>query len=873
MKSSLTTLQARPGLPGPAAPDNSSHDHPNVLPPPKPLRRILTGLAAALTVAGSAHATLIIGEEQKQPNGNDPTPIGVVSGDLLETSVASVTGEPAKISGGVGSGVRNGSYNDYSAPYINNTTTYVLDITSKPAGYDIKEIRLFSGWGTRATQAYDINYSLVGDPGTFLLLGTYTGTLPPSSDNTLMTRTYDSSAGAVPDSGVPILTGVAAIQFVIRANGNATLYHEWDVTGNATGAGTHTLTYDGNGSDSGVAPVDPNSPYADLAAVTVLGSGTLAKTGYSFSGWNTAANGTGTSYNPAATFAITADTTLYATWAAAVPGLVFGEEQYDPNGAAPAPIGVVSGDLLETSVASVTGEPASIDGGSPLPHLRNGIWGDYVAPSGSGYTTTYALDITSHPAGYNINEIHLFSNGGSRTTQAYDIKYSLIGAPSTFLLLGTYTGTLPPSGNGTLMTRTYKNGGGALLTGVAGIQFVIRANGLGTLYREWDVLGSATGGGTHTVTYSGNGSDSGVAPVDPNSPYADLATVTVMDSGTLAKTGYSFRAWNTAADGTGTSYNPAANFGITADTTLYAQWIKVVPGLVFGEEQYQSNGADPSPIGVVSGDLLETSVASVTGEPGTISGTPGPALRDGTFNSYVGYSNGYTTTYALDITSHPVGYDINEIRLFSNGGSRTTQAYDINYSLVGAPTMFLLLGTYTGTLPPSGNGTLMTRTYKNGGGGLLTGVAAIQFVIRANGNGTLYREWDVTGSATGGTGSPYDTWKTGTFANAFTDTDPTHDPDGDGMTNQQEFAFGLDPTSGTSVNPVTPLVGTQFTYTRYANSGLNYTVEYSTDLTGWAPATTLESIGDPDAKGVQTVTVTVSDTPVDGKLFVRVRAE
>ena len=110
-------------------------------------------------------------------------------------------------------------------------------------------------------------------------------------------------------------------------------------------------------------------------------------------------------------------------------------------------------------------------------------------------------------------------------------------------------------------------------------------------------------------------------------------------------------------------------------------------------------------------------MASVTGEPGTISGTPGPALRDGTFNSYVGYSNGYTTTYALDITSHPVGYDINEIRLFSNGGSRTTQAYDINYSLVGAPTMFLLLGTYTGTLPPSGNGTLMTRTYKNGGGG------------------------------------------------------------------------------------------------------------------------------------------------------------
>ena len=697
MKSSPTTIQARRHLPGTAAPANSSHDTPNVMPPPKPLRRILTGLAAALTLAGSAHATLIIGEEQKQPNANAPTPIGVVSGDLLETSVASSTGEP-----GTGDfpgvlALRDGSFNNYANANDGYTTTYVLDITSKPAGYDIKEIRLFSGWGTRATQAYDIKYSLVSDPSTFLLLGTYTGTLPPNSDNTLMTRTYDSSAGAVPDSGVPILTGVAAIQFVIRANGNATLYHEWDVTGSATGAGTHTLTYDGNGNSSGDVPADPNSPYADFAAVTVMGAGTLAKTGYLFSGWNTAANGTGTSYNPAATFHITADTTLYAQWTAC------------------------------------------------------------------------------------------------------------------------------------------------------------------------------------NLTYDGNGSDSGTAPVDPNSPYARGTTVTVMGAGTLAKTGYLFSGWNTAANGTGTSYQPAASFGIIADTTLYAQWIKEIPGLVFGEEQYQSNGAAPTPIGVVSGDLLETSVASVTGEMGTISGTPGPALRDGTFNSYVGYSNGYTTTYALDITSHPAGYDINEIRLFSNGGSRTTQAYSIKYSLVGAPGTFLDMGTYTGTLRPSGEGTLMTRTYKSGGGALLTGVAAIQFVIRANGNGTLYREWDVTGSATSAASSPYDTWKTGTFANAFTDTDPTHDPDGDGMTNQQEFAFGLDPTTGASANPVTqqldPATGI-FKYTRHADSGLTYTVEFSNDLAGWdTAATTDDGGGVVDANGVQTVTVTVSSTPLNGKLFVRVRAE
>ncbi len=60
---------------------------------------------------------------------------------------------------------------------------------------------------------------------------------------------------------------------------------------------------------------------------------------------------------------------------------------------------------------------------------------------------------------------------------------------------------------------------------------------------------------------------------------------------------------------------------------------------------------------------------------------------------------------------------------------------------------------------------------------------------------------------------------------------PTADPDGDGQNNQEEFAFGLDPTSGSSANPITqPLAGGVFKYTRTANSGLTYKVYYSTNL-------------------------------------------
>ena len=118
----------------------------------------------------------------------------------------------------------------------------------------------------------------------------------------------------------------------------------------------------------------------------------------------------------------------------------------------------------------------------------------------------------------------------------------------------------------------------------------------------------------------------------------------------------------------------------------------------------------------------------------------------------------------------------------------------------------------------------------------------------------------------------YETW---TANPAYTGVDlsnPAADADHDGLSNFMEFAFGLDPTKGASVNPCTPLHGTQFSYTRRANSGLSYTVEYSTDLSTWNPASVSESAGAADSNGVQTVTVTVSNPALNGKLFVRVKA-
>ncbi len=83
----------------------------------------------------------------------------------------------------------------------------------------------------------------------------------------------------------------------------------------ATPVVTYNVTYDGNGSTGGTVPTDAGE-YAEGASVTVAAnSGSLVRTGYAFSAWNTAANLSGTSYAVAGTYTMPAnDATLYATW-------------------------------------------------------------------------------------------------------------------------------------------------------------------------------------------------------------------------------------------------------------------------------------------------------------------------------------------------------------------------------------------------------------------------------------------------------------------------------------------------------------------------------------------------------------------------------
>jgi hypothetical protein len=123
-------------------------------------------------------------------------------------------------------------------------------------------------------------------------------------------------------------------------------------------------------------------------------------------------------------------------------------------------------------------------------------------------------------------------------------------------------------------------------------------------------------------------------------------------------------------------------------------------------------------------------------------------------------------------------------------------------------------------------------------------------------------------------GNNFESWMSGYTFPAGAVVTESGDADGDGVTNFQEYAFGLNPALSSSVNPITqPLNKTtgNFQYTRLASTGLVYTVLTSTDLLTWTGGSNSQ-IGLTSLGNVETVTVNVSGPAVAGKLFVKVQA-
>lgn len=132
--------------------------------------------------------------------------------------------------------------------------------------------------------------------------------------------TWNSATGSpfTLTNGLPVLK-IATINssspnILVQFYRTASTVYIDDVNILAFSTPTYNVTYNGNTNTSGSVPTDA-TVYNSGDTATVLGNtGSLVKTGFAFNGWNTASDGSGTAYVAGNTFAIAANTTLYAQW-------------------------------------------------------------------------------------------------------------------------------------------------------------------------------------------------------------------------------------------------------------------------------------------------------------------------------------------------------------------------------------------------------------------------------------------------------------------------------------------------------------------------------------------------------------------------------
>ena len=176
----------------------------------------------------------------------------------------------------------NGSGTSYgdgaSATFYSNTTLYAQwqKYADPVITFDMND-----GSGTTVTQTVPYGESATLNANSFTRTGyTFTG--------------WNTKADG---SGTAYGDGAS-----ISPSSNMTLYAQWQIN-------TYSLSFDSNGGTGSMS--GGSAAYGENIQ---LPGNTFTRPKYTFAGWNTKANGTGTAYADNATLTLTEDTTLYAQW-------------------------------------------------------------------------------------------------------------------------------------------------------------------------------------------------------------------------------------------------------------------------------------------------------------------------------------------------------------------------------------------------------------------------------------------------------------------------------------------------------------------------------------------------------------------------------
>lgn len=570
---------------------------------------------------------------------------------------------------------------------------------------------------------------------------TYNGNKPAAATGTVSgvpangSGSKDGNTPFTVSSDVPTLAGYKFNGWNTQANGGGTPYAAGATIPGALITGDITLyaqwiqqlsiTFNANG--TGVTGL-PSTITVDYNAATAIPSSAPTRTNFTFKGWNTAANGSGTAYTAGQSIAhLTTNLPLYAQWEA------YPVVTYNANSGTGAP----SADTVAPGVYNIkTGTPTRtgyvFGGWTPTQNsTANGLYSYNATISGS----QRSMNVTSNVTLYALwNPVVTYSAG----TKPSGAKDEIANMPSTTTYTVAYNGTHTVLTTPTPTLTGYTFGGWAKSTAATTkVTSLTNVTAPVTLVPIW----------TEKSIYAVQFFDQATATTDGTAYNTQnnlkwTGAVTVPTAPT--KVGYTFGGWYLQKDnqgsGTGTVFASASGVIATGLGTFNGIWAAEAAG----------NRADTLKI---YAKWTEKTKVSVTLNPnGGSYGTAGTGVT--TIGNILNGAT-YTIPTNVDNPTRP-GYNFKEWNTNSSG---TGTAYHAGNTTPGLTSNLTLYAIWTGapvtfTFEP---GATTGITYKKGSasnphtatanyGAKLTADAGDTVYTRT---GYTFKNWSYTNAAGG----------------------------------------------------------------------------------------------------------------------------
>jgi uncharacterized repeat protein (TIGR02543 family) len=465
--------------------------------------------------------TEVADTQEASPNKVDSIQVSTSGAGVgVQTAVALVSGDTGTVAA-------NGEWMLSPAPFINFPSDQWRLVSTK------LETNVVGGTPSRTlNNILYINSVPNSDEGEYRATFTFLSIAPATSTTNLTPISYITSGGPLKFTGtLPTVGSVSAQALPVASD--------------------CVITFEPNGPVSST-----QSQTVTCDSATNLTSNTFTYAGFSFTGWNTAADGTGTSYSNNQSISTSAGLTLYAQWSAVSTYTV----TYNANSATTGTVPTDAGSYASGATVTVLGNTGSL---TKTGYTFNGWCTTQPAAGASCSGTSQAAAST-------------FAMGSANTTlyavwspASQSITYDNNGGAGSISSTTGNTGSSINLSNGSGFTRagytlaswnTAANGSGTSYT-LGQSSLTMPAEGL-SLYAIWSA-------NTLNVTFDTQGGSSITSTTTTTG-------ASLSDPGTPTRAGYTFNGWFVASTG-GSALSFAYAHGRTADFTLYAQWSAVLP--------------------------------------------------------------------------------------------------------------------------------------------------------------------------------------------------------------------------------------------------------------------------------------------------------